>query len=226
MTGDKLVERLSVFARQLEAQPSPAATLDAISRAVVGTVSGVQCAGLTLVHQHSELETVAPTDPVVEAIDQIQYEVREGPCLDALYHAETVRMNDMASEPRWSQFTARARSHGMHSMLCARLFVSAGTLGALNTYAAEPNAYADEAIEEIRLFATHAAVALASSRKVDQLTQAVATRDVIGQAKGILMERHKINADEAFAMLVRVSQRGHLKLREVAERLVETGVEA
>jgi GAF domain-containing protein len=223
VTGEDLAELLGDLARKLQQQPSEVATLEAMTHSVVGTLPGAEYAGVTLVHQRREVETVAATDPLVELIDAAQYETGQGPCLDALWESETVQMSDVDAESRWPQFTLRARGHGVRSMLSTRLFVHADRLGALNTYAASPDAFPDEALDVIRLLATHAAVALASARKINQLSHAVATRDVIGQAKGILMERHKVTADEAFNLLVQASQHSHLKLREVAERLTETG---
>jgi AmiR/NasT family two-component response regulator len=96
-------------------------------------------------------------------------------------------------------------------------------LGSVSLYAADQAAFAlaDEYVA--RLFATQAALALAEARRTGQMRQALANRDVIGQAKGILMERHRITADEAFKMLSAQSQRANRKLADVARRLAETG---
>ncbi len=214
---------LGSVARDLQRERSPDMTLDAITHAAVETVTGAEHAAVTLVVGRRHVETVSATDAVAEFIDRAQYETGEGPCLSALWSEPVVRMNDMDVEGRWPQWTARVRAHGVRSMLCFRLFVAEDRLGALNLYAAEADAFGEDDEDVGRLFATHAAVALASARKVAQLEQAVASRDIIGQAKGILMERHKINADDAFLMLVRVSQRTYSPLREVAEYVADTG---
>ncbi len=215
-----LADLLGTVARDLQQAPSPEATLEAITQAAVQTVAGADYAAVTLVMARRDVETVAATDPIAEFIDRAQYETGEGPCLSALWDEPVMRMSDMNAEARWPQWTARARAHGVRSMLCFRLFVAQNRLGALNLYACNPDAFTDDDEDVGRVFATHAAVALAAARKVSQLEQAVASRDVIGQAKGILMERHKINADDAFVLLVQASQRSHLKLHEIAEHIV------
>ena len=110
-------------------------------------------------------------------------------------------------------------------MLAFQLYTDGRNLGALNLYSRQPNAFGEEAEHIGLLFATHAAVALRGAQKEKQLLQAVENRDTIGMAKGILMERHKINGDQAFGLLVRASQNGHLKLSDVADILVRTGEE-
>ncbi len=215
---------LGSVARDLQQERSPEETLDAITHAAVETVTGAERAAVTLVVGRSrQVRTVAATDTVAELIDRAQYETGEGPCLSALWHEPVVRMSDMDVEGRWPRWTARARANGVGSMLCFRLFVAEDRLGALNLCAGEPDAFTDDDEDVGRLFATHAAVALASARKVNQLERAVASRDIIGQAKGILMERHKINADDAFLLLVRASQKAQYPLREVAEYVADTG---
>lgn len=95
----------------------------------------------------------------------------------------------------------------------------------MNLYATDTGTFDAEAEGVGRLFATHAAVALADAQKIEQLEQAIGTRDVIGQAKGILMERFRIGPDEAFRLLAKASQNRHLKLRDVAVQVAETGVD-
>ena len=108
-------------------------------------------------------------------------------------------------------------------MLSLQLFVEGDDLGALNLYNSEPGAFDKESEHVGLLFASHAAVAYAGSQKKSGLVRAVETRQLIGQAQGILMERKKITADEAFALLVAASQSTNVKLREVADALVRSG---
>jgi AmiR/NasT family two-component response regulator len=108
-------------------------------------------------------------------------------------------------------------------MISFRLFVTDNDLGALNLYSSQPHAFDEDAEHVGLLFATHAAVALAAALQQEHLTQAIHGRDLIGQAKGILMERHKLTADQAFTVLVRTSQRSNTKLRDLAEHLANTG---
>jgi hypothetical protein len=108
-------------------------------------------------------------------------------------------------------------------LLSFQLYVEKDNLGALNLYSYRPDAFDDESEHVALMFASHAAVAFADAQRIDQLNHKAATRDLIGQAKGILMERYNINADRAFAVLVRVSQHNIRKLRDVAEELVSSG---
>jgi GAF domain-containing protein len=133
-----------------------------------------------------------------------------------------VSVPDLASEQRWPDFSARAAALGVGSMLSFQLFVEGDNLGALNLYSSESDAFDDESEQVGLLFASHAAVAFADAQKLDQLNSAVETRDLIGQAKGILMERYRISAEQAFRVLTRVSQQRNRKLRDLAAELADT----
>ena len=167
--------------------------------------------------------SVSVEDVQAACLRALQTETGQGPCLDAAYEHETVRVPDIAQEQRWPRFAARAAEAGVGSMLSFQLYVEADDLGALNLYSHHPDAFDDESEQVGLLFASHAAVAFADARKLDQLSRAIDSRDLIGQAKGILMERYSIDATQAFRVLTRVSQNTHRKLREVAEDLVRTG---
>jgi hypothetical protein len=156
-------------------------------------------------------------------VDAVQTETGQGPCIDAAYEHETVRVPDMASEERWPQFAARAFALGAASMLSIQLWVQGGDLGALNLFSRTAGSFTDESEHVGPLFASHAAIAFAGADKVHHLNIAIARRDLIGQAKGILMERFKITAVQAFSILVRVSQDSNRRLFDVAEELTHTG---
>jgi hypothetical protein len=129
----------------------------------------------------------------------------------------------MRSEPRWPRFAHRAAEAGAGSMLSFRLWVEGDDLGALNLYGRQPNAFDEESEQVGLLFVSHAAIAWASAQKQDQLAESVDARDLIGQAKGIVMERYKLDSLKAFALLVRTSQHTNLKLRDIAAELALTG---
>ena len=156
-------------------------------------------------------------------MDALQSEVGQGPCLDSVYEEQTVRVPDMRAEKRWPKFTARAAELGAASMLSFQLYVEGDNLGALNLYGRQRNGFTDESEQVGLLVASHAAVAFADAQKLSQVTAAIANRDLIGQAKGILMERHKLTADQAFRLLVRASQTTNRKLHEIADELTRTG---
>lgn len=222
-TSDDLAVRLNEVARALHAQPNAQDTLDEIVRAAVGTIPGAWHAGIMTIVGKRDIRTVAATDDVPRDVDQAQYDTGQGPCLTALYQQKIVSAPDLHEETRWPEFARRALALDVASMLSFRLFVAGDDLGALNLYSPDTHAFDDESEHVGLLFAGHAAVALATAQEREHLAEAVLTRDLIGQAKGILMERHKLTADQAFAVLVRASQQANLKLRALAEQLTETG---
>ncbi|SDG04771.1 GAF domain-containing protein [Lentzea fradiae] len=216
-----LATTLSAVARSLQAEPDLGATLRAIVKAAVEYVPNAEHAGISLVEQ-GRIRTVEPTSPVVETVDQLQYDLREGPCVDAIAEHETLRVGDVGTEPRWPSFGPAAAAHGLHSLLSYRLFVTDRTLGALNFYSSRIDAFDDRTEAEGQLFAAHAAIALVGAQREAQLGVALENRDLIGIAKGILMERHGIDSAAAFRMLVEASQTANMKLHQVAAWLVET----
>ncbi|MHA6629731.1 GAF and ANTAR domain-containing protein [Pseudonocardia sichuanensis] len=220
---DDLAVQLSELARELQAERSVQDLLDEIVAAAVANVPGAQQAGISQVRDHRRIDTTAATSEVVQRVDEAQYETGEGPCLSSIYDERTVRLPDVGSEPRWPRFAARAAELGVGSMLSFQLYVRGEELGALNLYSDRVDAFDDESEHVGLLLASHAAVAMAGAQQQENLRAAIATRDLIGQAKGILMERYKVSEDQAFSILVRASQNANRKLRDVAEQLSSSG---
>ncbi|MFF5988076.1 GAF and ANTAR domain-containing protein [Prauserella flavalba] len=210
---------LSKIARSLEPEPDVERTVEQIVAATALTVPGVEHAGISFV-ERGEIRSVAPSNDLVAKLDQWQHELREGPCVDAIFDDPVYRTGDLALDDRWPRFGERATGGGIRSMLCFRLFTSKTVLGALNLYSSVPDAFDAECERIGELFAAHAAIALAGSRGLEQLQDALRTRDVIGMAKGILMQRHGVGPDRAFELLVQASQHTNIKLRDAAEWLV------
>jgi len=196
------------------------ATLDAVTAAAVGAVPGAEHASISLVVRGKTVESRAATDPLAERMDARQTELGQGPCLDAVWEQESVHIPNMAAESRWPRFTAAAVEAGIGAMLCFQLFVADAKLGALNLYASRAGAFDEEARFTGLMFATHAAVAITGARQEETLSAALAHRDIIGQAKGIVMERFHLDAPRAFALLTRLSQTENIKLRDIATQLV------
>lgn len=140
-----------------------------------------------------------------------------------MYEQETVRLPDFESEDRWPDFTKRARELGAGSMLAVQLFVEGDDLGALNLTNERPGGFDAQSEHVALLFATHAAVAMSGAQELERMTRALGTRDLVGQAKGVLMERFKVTGDQAFTLLVRASQDSNRKLTEIADELVTSG---
>lgn len=220
---DVLARRLGELARTLQREADPERMLMKMIHEAIDLIPGVDEGSISVVTGRRNIGSRAPSSDIAAKIDAPQNEAGEGPCLDAIYEGQTVRVPDMANEPRWPNFSALALEAGAGSMLCFQLFVEGDNLGALNLYATERRAFTDESEHVGLLVAAHAAIAYAEALKVEQLGEALNNRDLIGQAKGILMERHKITGDQAFNVLERASSQLNIKLRHIAERLVATG---
>jgi ANTAR domain-containing protein/GAF domain-containing protein len=176
------------------------------------------------VHNRRRIVSAATTGELARRFDDLQQETGEGPSLDAMYHQQTVHVDDLAADPRWPELTRRATAElGVASVLSFQLFVHDNDLGALSLLARLPGAFTDESERIGLLFASHAAIAVADALDTNHITTALGSRDVIGQAKGILMERYKITTPVAFALLAKTSQDTNRKLHEVAELLAQTG---
>jgi GAF domain-containing protein len=218
--GD-LVRSTLAIARTLRA---PDGRLDATLDAVVEsarTVTGYD-AGLALV-ENGRLTPTATTASAPHDLDVLQAETGEGPCLDAATSQDVVRVDDTAADERWHGFGSRAAAVGVASMLCAPLWVDGAVVGSLSLYSGDPRAFGTVDVHVARVAAALAAAAIADARRGEQLRDAMNRRDLLGQAKGILMERHRLTADQAFALLARTSQNLNRKLTVVATHLVETG---
>lgn len=220
---DNLSRRLADLAREMQGQPANIDVMETIVAAAVGTIPGAEEASISLAQRGRRVVSAAATSDVPRRFDDLQQETRQGPCMDAMYERKTIRVDDLASDERWPELAHRAGEVGMASMLCIQLFVAGDDLGALNLLAERPGGFTDESERVGLMFASHAAVAVAQAGKLNHLGAALASRDVIGQAKGVLMERYKITPDQAFALLAKASQDTNRKLQEVAEYLTHTG---
>lgn len=208
------------IARLLEAEPDVQATVGQIALLAQEAIS-CDFAGITLLHGRRKLETAAATSALVEKADALQYEFGEGPCLQAIWSHDTFIVDDMEQDPRWPNWGPQAAALGLRSLLAVRLFTHGETLGALNVYASSPRRFDDEDVAVAHIFAAHASVALAAARQEEHLRKAIDARHVIGQAQGILMERFDIDADRAFNVLRRYSQDRNVKLRTIAEEVID-----
>lgn len=226
MSGERgismeLAEMFADIARTLLAEDEVNGTLDKMCSLAVETIDGCEHAGLSLVERRKVI-AAAVSDPVPRRIDEIQSEVDEGPCLDAIKEHEVFETGCLSQEDRWPEFSTRAHEETrIESVLSFRLFAEKDTMGALNLYSTLVDAFDDDAVAVGSVFAAHAAVAMSTSRRIEKLQHAVDGRDIIGQAKGILRSRQPLSNDEAFDMLRRASQRTNVKLRDVAADIVE-----
>jgi GAF domain-containing protein len=217
---------LGTLARDLEEHDDLDVMLTAIVAAAVAMIPGAEEASISAIAARRQITSTAPTGDLPVQVDAIQEEVRQGPCLDAAYEQQTVRVDNLATEDRWPLFAQRASAAGAASMLSLQLYVEGDNLGSLNLYSRTPEAFTDESEQVGLLFAAHAAIAYIGARKGAQSALALINRDLIGQAKGIVMERYKISGERAFLLLVRLSQNSNRKLHDVAAELARTGAVA
>ena len=205
-----------------------ATAVETVTALVRETLPGATGAGVTLVDSRGT-RSVAASDDLVEQADRLQYELDEGPCLDSWRDRVDLRVDDTTTETRWPRWSPAAAQAGVRSMLSSPLVAGPDCVGAIKVYSTEPAAFDARAAHVLALFARQAAVLLANvqtltdaRRTSQQLTEALQTRDVIGQAKGILLARGAADDQAAFAALVTLSQQSCTKLHHVARDLVES----
>ncbi len=200
------------------------AALRSMTKFAVDAIPGAEYATVTLV-ANGTIETPVMVGDLGGQADNLQRELGEGPCIRAAVSDLTVWIDDMRTETRWPNFAAAAADLGIRSMACFFLYIDGDDSAALNLHSTEPAAFTAEARQLGELFAAHAATALGAIQEKQQLRAALGSRDIIGQAKGMIMERYRLDADEAFALLARLSQDTNTKLVEVATQIVEAGPE-
>ena len=201
-------------------------TVELVTALAVETIPGARGAGVTLVDGRGK-RSIASSDPVVEQADALQYALDAGPCLTSWRDQVTVRIDDVTEDTRWPEWTAAVREVGVRAMLSVPLVTAESSIGAIKVYAVEPGVFDARAARLLELFARQAAILLANAQTLAdarrtnvQLTDALQDRDVIGQAKGILLAQGAADDEAAFALLVAASQRTGTKLHEVARQLV------
>lgn len=194
----------------------------AITSAAVGTVPGADEASVTVV-TGGRIETPVAVGAGAARCDDLQRELSEGPCVRSAVDSTTIVVDDMRTDARWPRFAAGALAAGVSSMVCCTLYMDGADFAALNLHSHERNAFDAQALALTELFAAHCSVAFDAVREKEQLRRALSSRDLIGQAKGMLMERYGIDADAAFLLLARLSQESNTKLVEVAADVVAAG---
>jgi ANTAR domain/GAF domain len=219
---------ISKTVEALFSENSVADTLVQLVSLAVTTIEGCDFAGI-FVSEDGVAGTQYSTDQIVVELDAMQRQTEQGPCLDAMRNEGVFYAEDLGDDPRWPRFGPEAVAGGVRSMLALPLSVD-GVPGALNLYARYPNAFGVIDRGRGMLLATMAGMAFsfartheAEERRAANLQAALATREMIGQAQGILMERERITPDQAFDILRRASQHLNVKLRDIAQNLVDTG---
>jgi ANTAR domain len=214
---------------QLNGEHDNNAVLDALTAMAIEAVPGADYAGITVGRKGGSFATVAPTDKLVDLVDQIQYDLGSGPCVDAIVENTTFKAPDLRRDTRWPEFGHRAvEAAGIISMLSLRLYTESdsGSIAGLNMYSHAADAFDDSSEAIAVLLATHGALAVgkaAAQAKAANLLIALKSSREIGVAMGILMNRHHVTRDQAFDLLRITSQQTHRKVADIAMELGDTG---
>jgi GAF domain-containing protein len=224
---DHLSEGIAELFRLLVNEEALDDTLQRVADLACRYVGDADVAGVTLLRDGKPSTTVY-TDPTSPQIDSAQYETGIGPCLEAFRQQRVFRVDSTAEDEQFPAFSQAAAEHGIQSTISFPLAVRGNGIGALNLYSKQLGAFSADAEKVGMVFADQASVALANAqlyasayRMTQQLQEALTSRAVIDQAKGILMGQHRVGADEAFDILRTTSQRENRKLRELAQEMVD-----
>jgi transcriptional regulator with GAF, ATPase, and Fis domain len=184
-------------------------------------VPGAQYAGITVTRNAKHIDTPAATHKWPILLDEIQQAHREGPCLSAAWEEKTVHVANLETDMRFPLYRRDALERTpIRSVMAFQMFIAGETMGALNIYAEQPNAFGQASRDMGLIFAAHSSVAWNTARRDEQYKRALASRDTIGQAKGMIMERYSVDAVQAFELLRKLSQDSNVPLIQIATELV------
>ena len=190
-------------------------------------IPGAQYAGITLTRNGKHIETPAATHFYPMLLDKIQQRHLQGPCLTAAWEEKTVHVANLETDDRFPLYRQDALAETpIKSIMAFQLFIAGETIGALNVYSEQPEVFGEESKNIGLVFAAHSSVAWNSARRDEQFKNALASRDMIGQAKGMIMERYGVDAVQAFELLRKLSQDSNVPLIKVATDLVADGQSA
>lgn len=185
-------------------------------------VPGTEYAGITVVGRKGAIETIAPTHQYVADLDEVQRRHEQGPCFSVDTRQDVLRIDDLAAEQRWPRYREEAvKLTPIRSVLSYRLFAARQHSGALNLYAAATRAFDEDSVAIGLAFATHTGLVWTLVRRSEHFQTALASRDIIGQAKGIVMERFNLDAERAFELLKKLSQKSNIPVAEIARRMID-----
>jgi transcriptional regulator with GAF, ATPase, and Fis domain len=219
-----LATALSALAQGVSAAQSVDDTLLSVTTAATDLIDGADSADiLVIAGRKKQFRSYAATSDLPRRMDDMQEQAGEGPCIEAATRETAVRVDDMATETRWPRFCPSAFESGVSSMLSFKLYTGHGIMGALNVFGKATNCFDDRDEEVGMMLATNAAVALQLANSREQFESALASRDVIGQAKGMIMERFSVDAVQAFNLLVKLSQDSNRPVATISAQLVERG---
>lgn len=211
------------LSRDLLTGPEGTLSFQRIVERAVEVIPPCDFVSMTMRRRRGRAESVASTSDIADQCDALQYELGEGPCLDAIAEDEAYLIDDVAEDPRWPTWGPRAAEAGAGSILSVRMSNDQEALGALNLYSRKPHAFDSDSVDLALVFASHAATAISNAELVTGLQTALQSRHMIGVAQGILMSQYGMGLETAFEVLRRYSSHANVKLRDVALRVVELG---
>ncbi len=211
------------LSRDLMADLGEQPTLQTVAERAVQVVGPCEFASVSLRRRRGRIETTASTSELASACDALQYELDEGPCLEAVWDGDSYLAADVATDVRWPRWAPRVAKMGVGSVLSFPLSTDTETIGALNLYAERPHAFTSDDVDLALIFTVHATNALNSARLVSGLQTAVHSRHLIGVAQGILMATYDLTMEQSFELLRRYSSQTNTKIRDVAQHVVDTG---
>lgn len=220
-TSTDVAARMAELARTTSGARSASDILVDVTAVAVELIPGVDTAGILLIRGDGH-ESVAGTTEIPQHLDEIQMTLHEGPCMQAALADTEIVTDDFRSETRWPRYSPAVVENGVLSGISFKMFTADRTAGALNLFGFEPRIWDDNDIAIGGVLAAHATAAILANRHGGQLKAALLTRDQIGQAKGIVMERYGVDDIRAFEMLRQISQDTNTKLFEVARKVIET----
>lgn len=223
--ADKLRATMSGLTAEFSRASDIATTLYRITSTAVELIEGVDYADVLLVSGPDTFRSLAATDQLATQLDSEQQRFREGPCLDAAVDDVVTVSNDLTNDQRWPRFSKSAIAAGVHSILSFQLYTHNDRGGALNLFSRNRDVFTAEAEALGAMLAAQAAIALIVKDKELQFRSALASRDIIGQAKGMIMERFDVDSLQAFELLKKLSQDSNTRLIEVATELVARGAD-
>lgn len=223
METDDRAHLLTRLALELQSAHDTEPTADAAIQQTLDLVPDAAWVSLTVTSARRRFVTLAATAEVARVADELQYTLREGPCLDAALDGDWYRSGSVGDDDRWPRWGPRAAEVGIASLLSVKLATEDAALGALNMYSGTPGAFSDrDGVDFAVLYGAHAAVALAAAREISGLHNAIHSRHTIGLAQGILMERYGLGVDASFSLLRRCSTDLNLRVADVAADIVTT----
>jgi GAF domain-containing protein len=217
-----LAQRMAELARASAAPRSVEEVLSDVTATAMELIPGADTAGVLLIGKGGKWDSVANTSDLPYRLDELQMLFNEGPCVEAALDELIVRTDDFRADERWPRYSAAVVEIGVLSGLSFKLYTADRTAGALNLFSFKFDAFDAEDETTGVILAAHAAAAILASRHGEQLQSALSTRDRIGQAKGIIMERFGVDDVKAFEMLRRLSQDSNTRLIDVAQRVIDT----